>query len=379
MDIPALQASWRNVEVIGAEAILYFYSHLFMAHPEVRVMFPVSMSDQRGRFFTALGHIVTNVDRIGDDPRFVEQLGRDHRRFGVVADHYPAAGASFLATLQYFLGEAWTDSLAADWAEAFGTIATLMVQSAEADERTSPAWWEAEVIGTERRSIDMAVVRIRPSQPYSYLPGQSMAIEIPQRPRLWRYYSPAGVPHADGTIELHVQIVAGGQVSPVLARSLEPGEWIRLGAPIGTALTLAEDDSDLLMVAGGSGLAPLRAVIEQIDARRYESRSGGNVHLFHGVRTQWHLYDHRLLSEWAETRPWFRYTPAVSEDPTFPGARGLVGTIAAQTHHWAGYTALVCGSPGMVEHTANELVAAGMARMAVRFEQFHQQAPTRLS
>ncbi|MGW0248991.1 FAD-binding oxidoreductase [Nocardia goodfellowii] len=371
MDIPALQSSWRDVEKVGDEAVLYFYSHLFMAHPDVRAMFPVSMATQRGKFFAALGRIVSNVDKIGADPSFVQQLGRDHRKFEVVADHYPAAGASLLATLQYFLGAAWTDSLAADWAEAYGIVAKLMVVAAEDDEATSPAWWDAEVIGTDRRSIDVAVLRIRPTEPYPYVAGQSMAVEIPQRPKMWRYYTPANAPRADGTIDLNVQIVAGGHVSAPLAREIRPGDTVRLGAPIGTALTLADDlRGDLLMVAGGTGLAPMSAVIEQLDADWRETGRTTNVHLFHGVRTQWNLYEHHFLSEMANTRPWFRYTPVVSEDPTYPGAKGVVGTVAAQAHHWQGYTALVCGSTPMIEHTTTALAAAGMPRSAIRFEQF---------
>lgn len=371
MDIPALQASWRDVEKVGDEAVLYFYSHLFMAHPEVRAMFPVSMAEQRDRFFAALGRIVSNVDKIAGDPTFVQQLGRDHRKFEVIADHYPAAGASLLATLQYFLGAAWTESLAADWAAAYGVVAKIMVLAAEEDEASAPAWWEAEVIGTDRRSIDVAVIRIRPNLPYPYVPGQSLAVEIPQRPKLWRYYTPANAPRPDGSIDLNVQIVAGGQVSAAFARQVGAGDTLRLGAPIGTALTLTDHaGGDLLMVAGGTGLAPMSAIIEQLDAEWRDTGVATNVHLFHGVRTQWNLYEHRFLTEMAETRPWFRYLPVVSEDPTFAGHRGLVGTVAARTHHWQGFTALVCGSTPMVEATVNELANTGMARTAIRYEQF---------
>ncbi|MGN2641332.1 globin domain-containing protein [Nocardia takedensis] len=371
MDIPALQASWRDVEKVGDEAVLYFYSHLFMAHPEVRAMFPVSMAAQRSRFFAALGRIVSSVDRIGGDPSFVRQLGRDHRKFDVVADHYPAAGASLLATLQYFLGAAWTDRLAADWAEAYGVVAKIMVLAAEESEQTSPAWWEAEVLGADRRSIDVAVLRIRPTQPYAYSPGQSFALEIAQRPKLWRYYSPANAPRADGTIDLHVQIVAGGQVSAPLARQVAAGDTVRIGAPVGTALTVAEQfRGDLLMVAGGTGLAPMTAVVEQLDAEWRAGGNSANVHLFHGVRTQWNLYEDAFLTEMANTRPWFHYTPVVSEDPAFRGAKGAVGAVAARTADWQGYTALVCGSVAMVEHTRDELTGAGLARTAIRFENF---------
>ena len=68
------------------------------------------------------------------------------------------------------------------------------------------------------------------------------------------------------------------------------------------------------MVAGGTGLAPLRAVLQQIERRWRATGYGPRVHLFHGSRMPWNLYDHEYLSELAQ-KQWFDYTPVVSEDP----------------------------------------------------------------
>lgn len=370
MDIAALQASWRTVERAGDDAILYFYSHLFTAHPEVRDMFPLHMADQRGKFFTALGRIVSDVERLEDDPRFLEQLGRDHRKFRVIPDHYPAAGASLLATLRIVLGREWTETLAGDWARAYDVVASILVSAAAANEADAPAWWDARVLASERRGTDIAVLRIRPTRPYPYRPGQSISVEIPQRPRLWRSYTPANAPRPDAVMALHVQIVAGGQVSSALAHEVGPGDIVRLGPPTGTALTLPPAfRGNLVMIAGGSGLAPMTALLDQLDKA---TRAGhtSNVRLFHGVRTPSNLYEHTRLTDWARTRPWFHYTPVVSEDPTFPGDRGNVGTVSAHADDWTGYAALVCGSSAMVDHTVAELVARGMPHTAIRREGF---------
>ena len=232
MDAAALKDSWAVVSKSGDEVPMFFYSHLFVSHPELRSMFPVSMVAQRDRLVGALGRIVSNVDQLDDVVGFIEQLGRDHRRFSVVTAHYSAVGASLLATLKHFLGAAWTDELAANWSEAYGLIATTMVQAAEGASETSPDWWDAEVISVERRTLDLAVVTVRPDQPMEYRPGQSMAVEVPQRPRLWRYLSPANAPKADGLIEFHVQLVDGGQVSSSIVRNLKAGDRIKLGSPL---------------------------------------------------------------------------------------------------------------------------------------------------
>ncbi|QNG20131.1 oxidoreductase [Rhodococcus triatomae] len=376
MNISALQASWRAVVEIGDDAIQHFYSHLFLAHPEVRDMFPVSMSTQRDRFFAALGHIVTNVESLGDDPSFVQHLGRDHRRFGVVAAHYPAAGASLLATLEHFHGDAWTPELAADWGAAYEAVAGLMVAAAADAEKDTPPWWDADVVSVQRKGLDFVLVELQPRIPFRYRPGQSMAIEVPQRPRQWRYVSPAAAPRPDGVLELHIEVIPGGQVTGAIARDLVPGHSVKLGAPIGNRLTIDPDTcGDLLLIAGGSGLAPLRAVIQQLDQRWGTSGGAPNVLLFHGARNRANLYDHDYLTHMS-SREWFTYVPVVSEDPTFAGHRGLVGTVAAEMYWWEGYTALVCGSPPMVEHTIGELTRVGLDPESISYEDFAPAAPS---
>jgi NAD(P)H-flavin reductase/hemoglobin-like flavoprotein len=371
VDTAALKETWALAGSLGDEVPQFFYSHLFLSHPELRSMFPVSMATQRDRLVGALGRIVSNVDQLDEVVGFIEQLGRDHRRFEVIAAHYNAVGASLLATLKHFLGQRWTDEVAADWAEAYGLIATVMVKAAEDAELTSPASWAGQVTAVERRGIDLAVIQVRPESHFPYVPGQSVAVEVPSRPRLWRYLSPANAPRADGTIEFHVQIVPGGQVSSAIVRSLEVGETVRLGAPVGQELTLdaGERQRDLIMVAGGTGLAPLRAHLERFDQDWQSTGQAPRVHLFHGARLPWNLYENRLLRNLAG-RPWFTYTPVVSDDPSYPGRTGLVGDAAAESGPLHGRLALVCGSPGMVRHTVSRLRAGGIAHTDIRFEQF---------
>lgn len=370
MDAAALQDSWKQVAKSGDEVPLFFYSHLFLTHPELREMFPISMSAQRDKLVGALGTVVSGVDRLDEVVPVLQGLGRDHRRFDVVAEHYPAVGASLLATLQYFLGPQWTEELAAEWSTAYGLIAKVMVQAAEEAAETSPAAWSADVVATERRTIDVAVVQLRPHEPFEYAPGQSFAMEVPQRPRLWRYYSPANAPREDGTLELHIQLVAGGQVSGSIVRSLRPGDTVRLGAPVGEQLLHQRaDQRDIMMVAGGTGLAPLRSVLEQIDRDWQASAQGPKVHLFHGVRMPWNLYEHDRLT-WLAQRPWFDYTPVISDDSTYPGQRGLVGSVAAQSSVRDGRRAMVCGSHEMVQHTIGELDRAGTNADDIYFDEF---------
>ena len=371
MDTSALRDSWAAVMAAHDKAPQYFYSHLFVSHPELRSMFPVQMTGQRDKFVTALGAVVANADNLDDVMPFIEQLGRDHRRFSVVTEHYMAIGATLMATLKRFLGASWDAELADTWSQAYGLVAKVMVAAAEQHEEIAPAVWDADVVHVERRSMDVAVVEVAPREPFVYRAGQSVAVEIPQRPRLWRYFSPANAPHPSGQLQFHVQPIAGGMVSTALVRNLSQGDTVRLAAPVGQQLTLPERGPlcDLLMVAGGTGLAPLRAVLQQIDRKWESSRSAPRVHLFHGSRMPWNLYDNRHLTELAR-KPWFDYTPVVSEDRSYPGARGLVGSVAARSADWSRRTVLVCGPPAMVRHAVGELKAAGVPADSIRREQF---------
>ncbi|MFC6157261.1 globin domain-containing protein [Kribbella jiaozuonensis] len=374
MDAYALQRSWDQVSAYGDQVALYFYSHIFVSHPEVRSMFPLSMSNQRDKFVSALGRIVSHADQLENDANFLQHLGRDHRKYAVVAEHYNAVGASLCATLKHFLGPVWDEDLAAHWTAAYQVVARIMVEAAETSEESTPDWWDADVLSVERRTMDLTLLKVQPRQGFRFRPGQSVSMEIPQRPRQWRYFSPANAPRADGSIDLHVQQIDGGQVSPAVVRSLKAGDTVKLGAPIGERLTRRDgDERELLMVAGGTGLAPLLAVLEQVDNEWKRSGNGPLVHLLHGVRLPWHLYDRPRLRALAQDRAWFDYTEVVSDDASYPGTRGKVGTVAARQILY-GRTAMVCGGPQMVAHTLEQLAGAGMRPEDIKYEHFYYAA-----
>ncbi len=362
MDTDALKRSWAQVAAHGDAVPGYFYAHLFLAHPETRDLFPVTMATQRDRLVRALGHMVSNVDRVGDVVPYIQDLGRDHRKFGTVGAHYPAVGASLLATLQHFLGDAWTPELAGDWADAYGLIATTMVTAAEEAE-SDPATWGGEVIATERRGMDVGTltVRLDGRDAYEYRAGQSVSLEVPQRPRQWRYFSPTHAPREDGTMTFHVQLVAGGQVSGSILRDVKAGDRVRLGPPVGEGLTLPVIRTlpDLLLIGGGTGIAPLLAILDEVAARHERTGMGPRVTLYHGVRHPWGFYAKPELAKY-EDAPWLTVRYAVSDDPSYPGVQGSIGDVAAADGPWTGRVAMVCGSPGMVEHTVAALIEGGL-------------------
>jgi NAD(P)H-flavin reductase/hemoglobin-like flavoprotein len=352
----------------GEQVPLYFYSHLFLSHPDVRQMFPPSMAAQRDRLVGALGAVVANVDDLGAAVPFLQGLGRDHRKFAVAPAHYPAVGASLLATLEHFLGPDWTPAVAESWTEAYGIVAQVMTEAAADAAQTSPPWWDAEIVAHEvlggRR--DIARITIAPTLAYRYAAGQSMTLETAMAPARWRFYTPAHPPRADGLIELHVKLV--GTVSWQLVNVLGVGDKVRLGPPVGHRLTLASaaQNSDLLLVGANTGIAPLRAIVEELAATPGHGRS---VSVFYGARIGSDLYDLARLRALAELNPWLAVVPVVSDEAAWEGEQGLVGDAAAARGPWAGHEVFVCGSPAMCEHTVARLQESGLVPGNVHLEE----------
>ena len=367
MDVARLRESFARVTVHGDELPLFFYSDLFLRHPEVRGMFPISMAAQRGHLVDALAKIVSQVDSVDDLTTFLEGLGRDHRKFGVVAEHYDAVGTSLLATLEHFSGPAWTPELAADWKAAYKLIGSVMSVAASADEQLRPPWWRGRVVAHEPRSFDVSVLFVQPEPRMDYLPGQSVAIETPSRPRLWRYYSIANAPRQDGLLEFHVRLIDGGAVSMVLTSSTVAGTELRLGPPVGVlGLRQPVSGRGLVLVAGSTGLAPLKAIVDHVATLPQPPK----VHLFFGARTADGLYDLDSLEKMAGQYGWLTITPAVSADPRFAGEKGSLPDVVARRGDWSGYDAYVAGPTEMVRDATARLASAGVAHDQIHIEDF---------
>ncbi|GAA3168497.1 FAD-binding oxidoreductase [Blastococcus jejuensis] len=369
VDISAMRANFAKAAATGDEAPLYFYSHLFLSHPETRQMFPVSMAHQRDRLFAALGDVVARVDDLDALVPILQQLGRDHRKFGTLAAHYPAVGSSLLATLEHF-DDQWSPELAKDWTEAYTLVSQVMIAAAD-EAAEEPAWWDADVVGHDRRTIDVAVLQVRPRARYDYRAGQSLSLETDLRPRLWRYYSPANAPRPDGLLELHVKARDGGPVSSALVRRVGAGDVLRLGPPMGHLALEADSDRDLLLVAGGMGLAPMKALVDQV-ARHGPAR---RVDLYVGFRTEDQFYDATDLRRLEQENPWLTVTVAVSDDKISSLEHGDIGDVVLRHGPWLSREVCVAGPAPMVDDTVSRLLQHGVPQRRLHSEVF---APSRM-
>ncbi|PXY31523.1 flavohemoprotein [Prauserella muralis] len=363
--VKLIRDTWQLAEPYTPEISQFFYGMLFTLAPATRDFFPINMEVQRGRLVRALVHVVQLVDRPDDLAPFLRQLGRDHRKFGVVPKHYEAVGTALLAALKRHLGDAWTPQVERAWAEAYTIIARAMQEAAAADEY--PASWTGTVAEHRRLSWDLALIRVEPEHHIPYRAGQYLSVEVPQRPRLWRYLSPANAPRDDGSLEFHVRAVDGGWVSRAIVSHTQSGDVWRIGPPMGRMAVDRQTGRDVLMVAGGTGVAPLRAILDDL------GRWGTNPHvtLFYGGATSDDLYDLEQLRALASTNPWLTVHPVVEHGEGLPGfEHGTLADVVTRHGAWPGHDVLVSGSPAMIRATVSRMLVAGTALDQIRYDPF---------
>ena len=273
------------------------------------------MSEHRERVFSALAQLVWSMDSPAALSAYLEQLGREHRKFGVREKHYAAFFDALLATVEHFNGASWTARTQAAFSAALGYTAAEMLRAAALDAQGQPPWWVGEVIGHELRSPSLAVLRIQPDQPLRYRAGQYLSVQVTRWPRAWRNFSIANAPRADGQLELHVRAVPGGLVSNSLVHHCQAGDTVVLGPARGDMTVPGDRGRDLVCIAGGSGLAPIKAIIEDVMATAGSSGARPGISLFVGAQRADDLYDLPALRAMESAYPQLTVIPVVSADP----------------------------------------------------------------
>jgi NAD(P)H-flavin reductase len=286
------------------------------------------------------------------DPRetdlLLDRLGRDHRKFGVKDTHYEPFFEALLATIEQVSGPAWTETSSRAWHVVLGHFATSMRLAAADDARRQPAWWIGEIVQHDRRTPTIAVLTIRPDRPLGYQPGQYISVQVAKWPRLWRRYSIANAPRENGLIDIHVRAIPGGMVSTALVNHSGTGDTLTLAAARGDLQIPAEMDRDVVCVAGGTGLAPIKSIVEAIvmQTRQGKRRS---VTVYLGARHDDDLYDMRDLATLKLAYPALNLARVVAEE------HGALPEAARRHASFRNTEVYVAGPAGLVSATVRAL------------------------
>ncbi|WP_240136951.1 globin domain-containing protein [Streptomyces sp. MUM 178J] len=360
-DALLVRRTMAEIAPVADKVTSYFYALLFVRHPELRALFPAAMDAQRDRLLKALLTAAEHMDNAGVLTDYLRNLGRGHRKYGTEPAHYPAVGEALIGALTRYATTTWDEETEAAWVRTYTTISQIMIDAASEDELRAPAWWEAEVVSHELRTSDIAIVTVRPHQPYPFLAGQYTSLETPWWPRVWRHYSFAGAPRADGLLSFHVKAVPAGWVSNALVHHARPGDVLRLGPPAGSMTVDHSTDSGLLCLGGGTGIAPIKALVEDV-AEHGERRP---VEVFYGARTGVDLYDIDTMLRLQQSHPWLSVRAVVDDRAQFPDAVREFGP-------WYEYDAYLSGPPGMIRSGVDALRGVGIPSERIRHDSLEE-------
>jgi len=130
-DIDRIRASWAAVEPIADAAAGLFYGRLFELDPAIERLFRrTDMPAQRKVLMQTLTVVVKSLDKLDQIVPAVQALGRRHAGYGVREEHYATVGAALLWTLERGLGDAFTPDVRDAWADAYGILASVMIEAA---------------------------------------------------------------------------------------------------------------------------------------------------------------------------------------------------------------------------------------------------------
>jgi NAD(P)H-flavin reductase/hemoglobin-like flavoprotein len=356
-DALLVRRTLAEIAPVADKVTSYFYALLFVRHPELRAMFPPAMDTQRDRLLKALLTAAEHLDNAPVLTDYLQNLGRGHRKYGTQAAHYPAVGEALIGALIQYATTTWDEETEAAWVRTYTTISQIMIDAAAEDERQAPSCWRAEVVSHDLRTPDVAVITLRPDQPYPFLAGQYTTLETPWWPRVWRHYSFASAPRPDGLLSLHVKAVPAGWVSQALVHHARPGDALRLGPPAGSMTVDHSTDSGLLCLGGGTGIAPIKALVEDV-AEHGDRRP---VEVFYGARSGHDLYDIDTMMRLQRTFPWLSVRAVTEEQGHLPEAVGRYGP-------WNEFDAYLSGPLGMIRSGVHALRGAGIPAERIRHD-----------
>ncbi len=218
----------------------------------------------------------------------------------------------------------------------------------------------ARVLSLQRAASDVMILKLQlpANQNLQYRAGQY--IEIILRDGARRSYSMANAAHNLGSppaLELHLRHMAGGVFTDHVFSGIKERDILRIEGPFGSFFLRDDSQAPMVLLASGTGFAPIKAIIEHMPLRRVQRPAV----LYWGCRTRADLYLHEWALQACDELPALRYVPVLSEpreDDRWDGRVGLVHEqVMADIADLSAHQVYACGAPVMVEAAQRDFVA----------------------
>lgn len=232
----------------------------------------------------------------------------------------------------------------------------LRIPSTSAAAKTAPATHPARISDIQRFSESTVgfTLELDDRDQLSFLPGQYVNVGVPGT-ELSRSYSFSSGP-SDKTVSFLVRITEGGAMSTYLRDQAQVGDQLEFTGPMGSFF-LRELSRPVLMLAGGTGLAPLLAML----AKLADDDLGQPIHLIYGVTTDQDLVELEKLRHYAATLPGFTFDYCVADENSAEPNKGYVTSLFNPNNLNGGdVDVYLCGPPAMVEAVRNHMSADGI-------------------
>lgn len=224
-----------------------------------------------------------------------------------------------------------------------------------------------QIIGQRALTRDIMHLQVQLAEPLDYRGGQYAELCLDSLPGVWRCYSFASPASPDGQVSFFIRRLANGRFSARLHDDLR-GTGLSLRGPRGECY-LRAGHGPLLLVAAGSGLAPLLALLQEALADGCQRP----VRLLFGARRQGDLYALEQIAQLARQWPGtFSFTPVLSQEPCDSNWRGARGSLLAQLPQptSSDTQAYLCGPVGLVEDVSQHLQRQGLAAAQIHSDPF---------
>ena len=222
----------------------------------------------------------------------------------------------------------------------------------------------SRITSIERAAPDVLIVTLKlpATESFDFRAGQYIDLLFKSGER--RAFSLANAPHERGFVQLHIRLSEGSFSSHMFSEVLKVKDIIRFEGPMGSFHLNTSSTKPIIMLAGGTGFAPIKSILDDMVHKGLQPAMQREVHLYRGSRDRAGLYLPHLAEHWAAALPDFAYVPVLSDATLacdWDGRTGLVHqAVLDDFADLSAFEVYACGAPVMIDAARRDFAARGL-------------------